>query len=144
MFVKYTDPKSLSKWIDDYHVSDVDFVEGLDVCGKFRNLCESAATCISKDIVNYIYSFSILVAKAADESLRMQSACAELKLINKLIENNDNWIEDAICSTTKLLSAPERSPGRADWKKMKAIIKIVARKWILGFVMCMHNVQGTA
>ena len=98
MFVKYTDPKSLKKWIDDYHVSNVEFVDGLDVCSKFRNLCESAVTCINKYIVNYIYSFSILITKTVDNELRTQATYAVLELINKLIENNDNWIEDIICS----------------------------------------------
>lgn len=61
ILIKYTNPKSLRSWLEEYSVQFLEIENGIDIVRKYKNLCDSFVRFRIRYWIDQIFSFSIVV-----------------------------------------------------------------------------------
>lgn len=112
MFVKFTNPKHLDKWFDEYKVKTISVRENVDAIKRFENFCISIVIYGNVDMLKQLTSFLIIFTKlelSNDEVERVLLAIC--RLTKKIAKMNSAICNDFLKVLNSFL---KKHKGKAD------------------------------
>lgn len=103
IFVKFTAPESLKRWIKRYHVQKLTISPEVNITRKFANLCASFCQIFHREWLNHLFCFSIIICLTElDNNSKKIVFTSMVNMIEQLYPINTRVVEKLFSTVAHL------------------------------------------
>lgn len=103
IFVKFTTPESLKRWIKRYHVQRLTISPEVNITRKFANLCTSFCQILHREWLDHLFCFSIILCLAElDNNSKKIVFTSMVNMIEQLYPINTRAVEKLFSTVAHL------------------------------------------